>query len=232
MNRLIMWLLLAVVAASAAVLSFSALTGLALLCGFSPRLAWLLPLTVDAGAAAGCLVWLGAPEIVPVSERYRVGSDPLRKSFAKSARRFARALTLALLASSIAGNAITHYLAAYRLMTPWWLVVAVSAIAPAVLSAVVHLAVLCSQSHVAATESHAAGLEPAGRGDGPDVTDTLAGFDLDWPAETSPDSRTSPDPLTELIESGTSRRKLAAELGVSQYRAGQMLKAHQNGDGR
>ena len=57
--RLILLALLAVVAAAAAVLSFSALRDLAQLCGFAPELAWLLPVVVDAGAAAGSLVWLG-----------------------------------------------------------------------------------------------------------------------------------------------------------------------------
>jgi len=53
-----MWMLLTVVAASAAILSFSSLTQLAVVCGFPSRLAPLLPVTIDAGAAAGCLGWL------------------------------------------------------------------------------------------------------------------------------------------------------------------------------
>ena len=60
-GRRVLFLLLAVVAAAAAVLSFSALRDLALLCGFAAELAWLLPVVVDAGAAAGSLVWLGGP---------------------------------------------------------------------------------------------------------------------------------------------------------------------------
>ncbi len=96
--------LLAVVATAAAVLSFAALRDLALLCGFSRGLAWLLPVVVDAGAAAGSLVWLG-------------GSAPVR------ARRFARALALVLLGSSVAANALSHGLAAYGMRPAWWVVV-------------------------------------------------------------------------------------------------------------
>src|SRR3954451_9391612 len=76
-----LYILLGLVAVAAAVLSFAALRDLALLCGFSPRLAWLLPVVVDAGAAAGSIVWLGG-------------------SVAHSARTFARALALSLLALS------------------------------------------------------------------------------------------------------------------------------------
>lgn len=118
-----MWLLLGIVAVAAAVFSFSALMQLAALCGFDARLGWLLPITIDAGAAAGCLVWLGRSE-------------------AHDAAGYARAMTLALLASSVAGNATVHALTAYRIVPPWWLVVAVSAVPPVVLGATVHLAVL------------------------------------------------------------------------------------------
>lgn len=125
--RVVLFGLLLVVAAAAAILSFAALRDLALLCGFSPQLAWLLPVVVDAGAAAGSLVWLGGWA-------------------ASSARRFARALALALLGSSVAANALGHGLAAFALAPPWWVVVIVSAVAPAVLGAVVHLAVLVGRT--------------------------------------------------------------------------------------
>jgi hypothetical protein len=131
-SRLV-WLLLFVVAGAAAVLSFDGLRSLALLCGFGERLAWLLPLVVDAGAGVSCLVWL-------------------RRNTSADAARFARALTWTLLAGSVAGNAIVHGLSAYRLPAPWWLVVAVSAIAPAVLGAVVHLSVLVGRAYAQAVE--------------------------------------------------------------------------------
>ncbi|MBA2324925.1 MAG: DUF2637 domain-containing protein [Pseudonocardiales bacterium] len=111
-----MWGLLGVVATAAAVLSFSALRDLAVLCGFSTSLGWLLPVVIDAGAAAGCLAWLGSASV-------------------EHTRRFARAMTWVLLGSSVCGNAVVHGLTAYGLRPAWWLVVAVSAVAPAVLGA-------------------------------------------------------------------------------------------------
>lgn len=113
--------LLVVVAACAAVLSFEALRDLALLCGFVHQSAPLLPLVIDAGAAAGTLAWL-------------TQDGP--------ARSFGRKLALVLLGVSVAGNAIGHALAAFRDAPPLVLVVAVSGVAPAVLGAVVHLAVV------------------------------------------------------------------------------------------
>lgn len=122
-QRVTLYLLLSVVAASAAVLSFAALEGLAETCGFSPTLSPLLPLVVDAGAAAGSIVWL-ANWVQPAATAY------------------GRALALLLLGSSVGGNALGHYLAAYDLRPHWTVVVGVSAIAPATLGALAHLLVL------------------------------------------------------------------------------------------
>jgi len=169
--RAVLYGLLSVVAGAAAVLSFAALRDLALLCGFASQLAWLLPVVVDAGAAAGSLVWLGGRT-------------------ARSARTFARALALALLGLSVAANALGHGLEAFRLAPEWWVVVIVSAVAPAVLGAVVHLAVLVS------------------RPDDPPV----AAADTDGPAEAD-----------ALIAAGAGRRRLARELGISEYEARQLL---------
>jgi hypothetical protein len=177
-----MWVLMVGVGVAAAILSFSALKDLAVLCGFHPDLAWLLPLVVDAGAGAGCLVWLGGHP--------------------GAGRRFARALTWTLLASSVAGNAIVHGLSAYGMAAPWWLVVAVSAIAPAVLGAVVHLAVLVGRT---AEEPEV-------------VTGELAAIEPD------------PDRLAELIEQGVGRRRIASVFGISEHQARQLL-ASRNGDG-
>lgn len=133
-QRAVLYMLLAVVAAAAAVLSFSALRDLALVCGFDERLAWLLPVTVDAGAAAGSLAWLGTA--------------------APAARTYGRVLAVALLASSVGGNALGHGLDAYRLRPAWWVVVGVSAIAPAVLGALVHLVVLVGRQTGAMEGAH------------------------------------------------------------------------------
>lgn len=122
-----LYILLAVVAVAAAVLSFAALRDLALLCGFSPALAWLLPVTVDAGAASGSFVWL-ARWTPPAATAY------------------GRTLALLLLASSVGGNALGHGLSAYDARPHWLVVVGVSAIAPAVLGALVHLVVLVGRA--------------------------------------------------------------------------------------
>jgi len=77
-----------------------------------------------------------------------VGGEPAELVLAELARppelarRFASTLALTLLGLSVGANALAHGLDAYRLAPAWWVVVAVSAIAPAVLGAVVHLAVL------------------------------------------------------------------------------------------
>lgn len=126
-QRVCLYGLLTVVAAAAAVLSFAALRDLALVCGFAPSLAWLLPVVVDAGAAAGSLVWLTG-------------------AASREAARFARVLALTLLALSVAANALGHGLAAFSLDPAWWVVVIVSAVAPAVLGACVHLAVLVGRA--------------------------------------------------------------------------------------
>lgn len=183
MTRTVMWFLLTVVATAAAVLSFSALRDLAVLCGFSPRLAWLLPVVVDAGAATGCLVWLRAAHD---DDRHLV------------ARRFARALTWLLLASSVAGNAVTHYLTAYQLHPVWWLVVMVSAVAPTVLGAVVHLAVLVGRP--------GAGTADAGP------------HDLDLVETAGSDGASD-------LPAGLGRRRLAQELDISEYQARKILAA-------
>lgn len=193
MTRVAMWLLLGVVASAAAVLSFSALRDLAALCGFSTGLAWLLPVVVDAGAAAGCLVWLGSASeyIYP--------------------RRFARVLTCVLLASSVAGNAVVHGLSAYQLRPAWWLVVAVSAVAPAVLGAVVHLAVLTAQRRTGGPELPVDSFEGAPQG-----------VDLPDPWANAPYADTA-HRAAELIDAGVGRRRLASELGVTEYQARQIL---------
>ncbi|MGD9525316.1 DUF2637 domain-containing protein [Pseudonocardia sp.] len=196
--RRVLYVLLLVVAAAAAVLSFAALRDLALVCGFAPRLGWLLPVVVDAGAAAGSLVWLGG---------WATGA----------ARRFARALALALLALSVAANALGHGLAAFGLAPAWWVVVIVSAVAPAVLGAVVHLAVLVGRPHP--------DMSTAAHED--DQGDEATKEIVDWwrdapPAE--PAARVDPGRrAAELIAAGAGRRRLSRELGMTEYEARQLL---------
>lgn len=189
--RTVLFGLLLIVATAAAVLSFAALRDLALVCGFSARLAWLLPVVIDAGAAAGSLVWLGG---------WAAGS----------ARRFARLLALALLGLSVAANALGHGLSAYGLAPPWWVVVVVSAVAPAVLGAVVHLAVLVGRPQPVVE----------------DVPDEEPLDEHDWWESALP---VADDRATELITAGVGRRRLSRELGVSEYQARQLLDRARNG---
>jgi hypothetical protein len=149
--------LLAIVGLSAAVLSFSAIRDLAIACGFDHGLAWLLPITIDAGAAAGTVVWLS------------------RTLAPDDARTFAARLALSLLTLSVLANSTGHYLAvehAAPFGMPFWLLVAiVSAIAPATLGAVVHLAVLArrapdgahadepARAHVRSVPAHTVALD-------------------------------------------------------------------------
>jgi len=208
--------LLAVVAAAAAVLSFAALRDLALLCGFSRGLAWLLPVVVDAGAAAGSLVWLG-------------GRAPSR------ARRFARALALVLLGSSVAANALSHGLAAYGMRPAWWVVVLVSGVAPAVLGAVVHLAVLCGRAEPAPV---ALPVSPTEEDAGPpaDTSDSSPAVGLHsvpspTPGDEAGEAVGDAARVAELIEAGAGRRRLARELDITEHEARKRLDARRNGSG-
>lgn len=210
MSRAVLYVLLGLVASAAAVLSFAALRDLALVCGFARWTAPLLPLVVDAGAAAGTLAWLT-----------RDGE----------ARGFGRALALVLLASSVAGNALGHALAAYDLRPHWAVVVAVSAVAPAVLGAVVHLAVLAGRPGDEAGEDQAP-LTVV-------VEDEVAALGLDWPqppalapaGDPLDGEREDPgaDVVTSLIAAGAGRRRLAKELGLTEHEARQILAARRNG---
>ena len=244
-GRVALYVLLTVVAGAAAVLSFAALRDLALLVGFAPTLAPLLPVTVDAGAAAGSLVWLS------------------RHSGAAAG--FGRTLALTLLGASVAGNALGHGLIAYGTRPAWWVVVAVSSVPPAVLGAVVHLAVRATQAHTTATAddpvdeavSHPRETAPpAGDPPGADQVSELGvartgvtddpvdepwsdvhrgGEDLDGdgvshPRETAPPAGDPPgaDRARALIAAGAGRRRLSRELGVSEHEARELLAAHRD----
>jgi hypothetical protein len=203
--RTVLFGLLLVVAGAAAVLSFAALRDLARLCGFSPGLAWLLPVVVDAGAAAGSLVWLG-------------GQAP------PAAQRFARVLALGLLSLSVVANALGHGLEAYRLAPSWWVVVAVSAIAPAVLGAVVHLAVLVGRRPAALDVSELD--ETTDLADEADFDDEFLdehGVSRLWADAPQVAGTDGEGRAAVLIAAGVGRRRLARELGMSEYEARLLL---------
>lgn len=113
-----LYVLLTIVGAAAAVLSFDGLRGLAELCGFG-GLSWLLPVVIDLGAVAGTVAWLGG-------DRTQV-------------TRLGRNQALILLGVSVGFNVLFHALDAYGLGPSWWLVSSVAAVSPAVLAAVGHL---------------------------------------------------------------------------------------------
>jgi hypothetical protein len=212
-----LYVLLGAVAAAAAVLSFDALRGLALLCGFARPLAWLLPVVVDAGAAAGSLVWLG-------------GRAP------RPARRFARWLALVLLGSSVAANALSHGLAAYGARPAWWVVVLVSGVAPAVLGAVVHLAVLAGRTgdRVNLAGSPRDDVAPSTY-EGPEApADTTAEPPTVAPAVAPAVALHVAGPgdrAAELIAAGYGRRRLAAALEIPEHEAREMLARHREAAG-
>lgn len=110
-----------VAAVSAAVASFSGLYGLASAAGWPKRLAWLLPLTLDAHAMTSARVWL---------------ADTTRSA---AARRFARANALGAIVASIAGNAAYHAIGTGLLDVTWPIVVLVGAVPAAVLGLTAHL---------------------------------------------------------------------------------------------
>ena len=87
MTRVVLFTLLAIVATAAVVLSLSALDELGQVCGFGP-LSLLLPLVLDAGAAAGTVAWLA-----------RTGRP----------REFGRVLALLLLGGSVAATPLTPW---------------------------------------------------------------------------------------------------------------------------
>jgi Protein of unknown function (DUF2637) len=135
------WVLvgMTVAAASAAVASFSGLRGLAEAAGWPARLAWLLPLTIDAYAMTSARVWLAATTRTP------------------AARRFARANALGAIAASTAGNAAYHALAAGLLTVTWPIVVAVGAVPATVLGLTAHLHALRSRTAVGPTDRDGTG---------------------------------------------------------------------------
>ena len=174
----ITWTGLAIVFAAAAVLSFSALAELAAMVGMSRKLTWLFPVCTDAGVAVSTAVWL--------SRRHN-----------PDAERFARRLTWALLALTVAGNATHQGLAAAGAVPPWWVAVLVGAIPPGVVGAVVHVAVLVGRG----TDNSESEPIPPTTGDA-------------HPADALSDVPPWEDRAAQLIAAGAGRRRLAAQLGI------------------
>ena len=139
------WAGLAVVLTAAAVLSFANLRDLAASCGVAASLAFLLPVTVDAGSAVSTRAWL--------SKR----ADP-------ESERFARGMTWVQLSLTVILNAAHQGMVAYGITPPWWMAVVVGAIPAGTVGACVHLAVLLGRtqdSTGAVVASPAAPVAPA-----------------------------------------------------------------------
>lgn len=113
----------------------------------------------------------------------------------QSRRRQPLLMTWGLLTTSVILNGTVHYLDAEKIAPSWPLVVAVAAVPPMVLGLCVHLSV-------------GLGGPPA------DTTPALV---------TGVVTADPEDPVGNLIESGAGRRRLAKELGVTEYQARQLI---------
>lgn len=121
-------------------------------------------------------------------------------------------MTWALLAVSVILNGTVHFLTSTHTAPNWWLVVAVAAVPPTVLGLCVHLAVGLG------------GPDRLPPGGGQPVGPTTSGG-----TGGSADSTHDTDPLAELLAQGVGRRRLAAELGVTEHQARQLLAGRRNG---
>lgn len=203
------WVGLGVVATAAAVLSFSALADLAVMCGVPRLLAPLLPVAIDAGAAVACTVWL--------SRRAN-----------EAATRYAAWMTWALLATTVAGNALHSGLVAADLRPVWWVAVVVGAVAPAVLGSVVHLTVLAARTDLSGGRQIAVEtsveLPRDDRVGETATTDRQVGDEIVYQT-----GNRSTDRAAALIAEGAGRRRLAAELQISEHAARELLAERRNG---
>jgi hypothetical protein len=218
------------VAVSAAALSFVSLWRLGQLAGYG-ALSPLYPVVLDLGAAASCACWLHAKS------------------------RQASVMTWALLGLSVLLNGTVHWLTATKHPPSWPLVVGVAAIPPLVLGLIVHLSISMEPKggHTGHDEKGFHTVDPVGSiPTVPDAAPTTGAVDVDrvglgYPCDVvlprgvdvtsvverraqPSEHRTLPevDPVAELIASGAGRRRIAAELGVTEYEARKLL-ASRNG---
>lgn len=172
----VLWIGLLVVLVAAAALSFDALRNLADAVSIPTRLAPLLPIAIDVGAAVSCATWLSR----------RVDDHTAA---------FARRMTFALLALTVAGNAAQLGMHANNLGPPWWAAVVVGAVPPGVAGAIVHLIVLVTRT-----------------GSGPVPNPLRAVVDDE-----------TPERARELIAGGAGRPRVAAELGLTDHQARRLV---------
>ncbi len=111
----------AVVGATVLLVSAYYLWQLALLVHMPVWLAWTLPVALDAGAAGATVCWVGATG---------------------AARAWGRGIALSALAGTVAGNALSHLIGFGVVKVGPLLVIVIGAVYPAVLWAMVHLALM------------------------------------------------------------------------------------------
>lgn len=128
-------------------------------------------------------------------------------------------LTLGILASLAANVAAARPELVAQLIAAW---------PPAALAVSIETLVVVLRS-----EPTIAQRRPGQQHDQPplDGPTTAGGFNGSGSNAQSVEVQTSPDPVAELIEAGVGRRKLAAELGLTEHQARQLLAEHRNGHG-
>lgn len=130
--------------------------------------------------------------------------------------RQALGMTWGLLGCSVVLNGTVHFLDSTHTAPSWLLVVAVAAMPPTVLGLCVHLAVGLGDHSEGAMSPSGDTDETGEADDGPDFWATA-------PYAATPEGRAA-----ELIDAGVGRRRLASELGVTEYEARRLL-ASRNG---
>jgi hypothetical protein len=198
---------LLVIAAAGVIFSFTGLRQLAIDTGIDSGLAWLLPVTIDAVSLVAARIWLlpTIPEAV---------------------RAWARQWMLAAIGLSIGGNVVEHAVHAHFLVLPWWAVVVVAAVPPAMLAMVIHLASLVISSSYedadhqattrrpATTNHQVTNHQPTNHQPPPVITEATTS-DLDGLIAQARALRAA-DPTV-------GRSRIAAELGISDHTARRVI---------
>lgn len=117
----LLYTLAGIVGVCAAAASFTGLIDLALDAGYIPALSPTLPVCVDVYTLAATLVWLSP------------------RTPTKSGRNWARASAIIGLVMSMAGNSLSHAIAAHLLVLSWWQLSAVASVPPLSLALITHL---------------------------------------------------------------------------------------------
>jgi hypothetical protein len=132
------------------------------------------------------------------------------------------------IAASILGNAGQHYMTSLEVAPPWWVVVLVSAVPPAMLGAVVHL------GHLRTAVLPTVGLSTTDRTGGLRTAETPHDLDGVFPVPVpiggehgnTPEAQPGQDRVAELIAEGAGRRRLSRELDISEHQARELLARH------